>query len=135
MNLSDTHRLTRTLAGACDKRPYNDRARTRAIIPARIVVIAEKRTIDSICSEYKVSRWNRLRAREKAGRISKRALAFMRRLVRELTKEKEKKKKSDNDNDKVDSELMKRTERKKRVVSVELSGRWWGQCDPDSLPW
>lgn len=71
--VTHTDGLTRALTGAGDKRPYNDRARTRAIIPARIVVIAEKRTIDSICSEYKVSGWKRLRACEKAGRISKRA--------------------------------------------------------------
>lgn len=48
-------RLTCTLMGGGDKRPYNDRALTRAIIPAWTAVIAEKRAIDSICSEYKVS--------------------------------------------------------------------------------
>lgn len=66
-----THsRLTRTLTGGRGKRPHNDRARTRAIISAWIVVIAEERTIDSICSEHKVSRWKRLGACEKVGRIS-----------------------------------------------------------------
>lgn len=64
-----THsRLKRTLTGAGDKRPYNDRAWTRAIIPARIVVITEKRTVDSICSECKAEELSR--AFEKAGGIS-----------------------------------------------------------------